>query len=597
MNSAGQSTHCSGNSDGECTIGMMNGLLDYGCHKFDVLAEGKNRNTEMNWVQLAYDHSVLYGRSIKLIPNFQCLKWRGLAITQLDVHVIVYEMPQFGSHHYSLGYSPSEQVADSFKKPMWVQDLFRKKTQIQLNIVIQTINTAGATKVLFESYFPAKRSTKFHFFHMFTNFAWPLFATILALVSTFLFFILQSFHIVWSQNFVHTILVIFFGKTCKNFEVRCPQLIYWPVFLQGHSIRCQSCVEYAELAALRMHFVWSSIFVDLLLGNLIGILLCSQARAVCLFILSLADGITNHVLRTGCVWLMGNPAGFKLNTELAGVLGMISLNVVQIWSTIWLFVKSFLPYLLRIIALSGSVFGLTTAAALTIDIISLATIHLSALHWLISQLYSWQIQSISALWRFFRGRKWNPLRQRLDSYGYTVEQHVVGSLLFTPLLLLLPTVSAFYIFFTIINACISLICLVVELGIIIVRVTPYTKVALWLVRKKRFPSGIWFEIASRQPDDTDLAATRNCFKSMVVVSFLRSNYLSLREVVWPHYRCVFSIVSRSSMASSAYGILTGKRVTYNLGASGLPMKLPWMVIPYKAYWRLCRDGILACREN
>ncbi|VFQ97419.1 unnamed protein product [Cuscuta campestris] len=84
---------------------------------------------------------------------------------------------------------------------------------------------------------------------------------------------------------------------------------------------------------------------------------------------------------------------------------------------------------------------------------------------------------------------------------------------------------------------------------------------------------------------------------MVVVSFLRSNYLSLREVVWPHYRCVFSVVSRSSMASSAYGILTGKRVTYSLGASGLPMKLPWMVIPYKAYWRLSRDGILACREN
>lgn len=31
------------------------------------------------------------------------------------------------------------------------------------------------------------------------------------------------------------------------------------------------------------------------------------------------------------------------------------------------------------------------------------------------------------------------------------------------------------------------------------------------------------------------------------------------QVVWPHYRNVFSDVSRSSIAFSAYGILTGKR--------------------------------------
>lgn len=31
------------------------------------------------------------------------------------------------------------------------------------------------------------------------------------------------------------------------------------------------------------------------------------------------------------------------------------------------------------------------------------------------------------------------------------------------------------------------------------------------------------------------------------------------QVVWPHYRNVFSDVSRSSIALSAYGVLTGKR--------------------------------------
>ncbi|CAH9107228.1 unnamed protein product [Cuscuta europaea] len=576
---------------------------------------GKNKRiAEINWIQLGNDHSVVHGRDIAPIPKLKCLKWRGVAITQLDVHVIVYETPQFRNHHYSLGYSPAEHVRSSIKKPMWAQNLYQKRSHIELNTVIQTINTAGAAKVRFESHFPAKRSsTAFHVFSMFTNFCWLLFATTLASLSTFLFSVLQSFLTAWSYvsrwSFVHTILGILFHKTCKNLEVRCPQLLFWPVFLQGSGVRCQPCVEYSEMAAFRRHFVWSSLFVDLLLGNVLGILLSSQAEAVCSFILSLADGITNHVLRTGCVWLMGNPAGFKLNAELAGVLGMVSLNVVQIWSTVWSFINSFLPYLLKTIAVCGRIFGLTTASALTIDIISLATFHLSALHWLLSLLYSRQIQFISTLWRFFRGRKWNPLRQRLDSCGYTVEQHVIGSLLFTPLFLLLPTVTAFYIFFTIINASLGLICIVIDLGILVIHVTPYTKVALWLLRKKRFPCGIWFEIAALQCDLTtslhigssdetvNLVASRNCYRSSGVVLFLRGNYLSLREVVWPHYSCVFSAVSRSSMASSAYRVLTGKRISYTLGTRGLPRKLPWMAVPYKVYWHLCCDAILSCGKD
>ncbi|XP_031108047.1 N-acetylglucosaminyl-phosphatidylinositol biosynthetic protein gpi1-like isoform X1 [Ipomoea triloba] len=611
VNSSGQRIYFSGDSDGQDTSGRMNGKLSYGCHKFDVLALQYSSPAEINWIQLAYDRSVIHGRNIALIPNLLCLKWKGLVITQLDVHVIVYETPLFGSHYYSLGYCPSEQVTAHSKKPMWVEDLYQMKLQTDLNIVIQAINTANATKVLFESYFPAKRSTtSFHVFSMFTNFAWPLFAIFLALLSTILFIILQCFHVVWSyvsRSYIYTMLVNIFCKTCKNIKLCFSQLLYWPVFLQDSGLRCQSCVEYAEMAALRRHSMWSSIVVDLLLGNLLSILLYSRAEAACLFVLNSADGITNHILRTGCVWLMGNPAGFKLNAELAGLLGMVSLNAIQIWSTLWLFLNFFLAYLMKMIAVSGSLFGLTTAAALTIDIISLATMHLSALHWLLSLIYSWQIQAISALWRLFRGRKWNPLRQRLDSYGYTVEQHVVGSLLFTPLLLLLPTVSAFYIFFTILNATISLICIVIELGILVIHATPYTKVAVWLVRKKRFPSGIWFEIVSSQCDVTNssytgsaaeinLEPSAHCFKSLAVVSFLRGNYLSLREVVSPHYGCVFSAVSRSSMALSAYGILTGKSISYTLG-SGQHMKLPWMVIPCKAYWRLCRDAILARRED
>lgn len=87
VNSSGQRTYISGDSDGQDTSGRMNGRLSYGYHKFDILAEQNSTPAEINWIQLAYDHSIKHGRNIALIPNLLCLKWKGLVINQLDIHV------------------------------------------------------------------------------------------------------------------------------------------------------------------------------------------------------------------------------------------------------------------------------------------------------------------------------------------------------------------------------------------------------------------------------------------------------------------------------------------------------------------------------
>lgn len=166
--------------------------------------------------------------------------------------------------------------------------------------------------------------------------------------------------------------------------------------------RSQSCVEYAEKVAFRRHSMWSSLVVDALLGILFGIALWSQSKPICQWVSNFSSDITNHLLRSGCVWLMGNPAGFKLNTELAGVLGKMSLDVIQIWSTLWSFVDFIFIPLSKMIALSGILFGLSTAAALIIDMISHLTKHVFILQWLLSVIYSQQIQALAALWRFFR---------------------------------------------------------------------------------------------------------------------------------------------------------------------------------------------------
>lgn len=165
--------------------------------------------------------------------------------------------------------------------------------------------------------------------------------------------------------------------------------------------RSRSCVEYAEKAAMNKHSMWSTLVVDILLGNLVGWSLLYHAESICLLVLNFNHWFATF-LRSGCVWLMGNPAGFKLNAELAGVLGMVSLNAIQVWSTLWIFMGFIFNYTIRGLSILGILCGFTVPAALIIDMIALASLHVSTLHWLISLVYSSQIQALAALWRLFR---------------------------------------------------------------------------------------------------------------------------------------------------------------------------------------------------
>ncbi|KAA8528979.1 hypothetical protein F0562_033533 [Nyssa sinensis] len=574
--------------DKQDMFGEKYGRSSCGCHKLDgLLEQSRLASVESNnWIQLVYGSHEYSGRKIKWIPKLHHIHQDRQIVSFFNLHVILYETPEFGGHHFSSGFwSSSEQLKPPLKKPKWVEELHQKQPLLDLDTIVLAINSASAAKLFFERCVHSERSTnRFPIVCMFFTFTWQLLAE-------------RCSGIHW-----------------KIVQIRCCQIFYWPIFLQDNGLRSRSCVEYAEKAALHRHSMWSSVVVDVLLGNLLGVALVIHAESACLWVSEFASDITNYWLRTGCVWLMGVPAGFKLNTELAGVLGMISLNAIQIWSTLWFFVGFLFIYFIKVLAISGLLFGLTTPAALILDMILLATLHVSALHWSISLLYSQQIRAIAALWRLFRGRKWNPLRQRFDSYDYTVEQHIVGSLLFTPLLLLLPTTSVFYIFFTIINTTISFICIIIEIMISFIHATPYTKIFLWLVRPRRFPSGIWFEVISCQSNTSD-SMEIGCLndigsqseksqetmdisrsRSSILVSFLHSNFMDIGQIIWPRYRYVFSVVSGSFVASSAYGVLTGKCIQSTLGTDR-PSSLPWIFIPYKEYWRLCRDSVLGCKAD
>ena len=53
-----------------------------------------------------------------------------------------------------------------------------------------------------------------------------------------------------------------------------------------------------------------------------------------------------------------------------------------------------------------------------------------------------------SLFHLFRGKKHNVLRNRIDSCDYDLDQLLLGTILFTLLFFLLPTVGVFYLTFT-----------------------------------------------------------------------------------------------------------------------------------------------------
>ena len=59
---------------------------------------------------------------------------------------------------------------------------------------------------------------------------------------------------------------------------------------------------------------------------------------------------------------------------------------------------------------------------------------------------------LASLWRLFRGRKRNNLLCRVDSCGYDTSRLLLGTLVFTVLFFLTPTVAVYHTFFCIVHA-------------------------------------------------------------------------------------------------------------------------------------------------
>jgi phosphatidylinositol glycan class Q protein len=107
---------------------------------------------------------------------------------------------------------------------------------------------------------------------------------------------------------------------------------------------------------------------------------------------------------------------------------------------------SFLPCLVRVFPLIGFC-GASFMIAAFSDMIFMMSFHLFIFYSIAIRIYSFQLKYLISLFRLFRGKRRNVLRKRVDSCDYDLDQLLLGTILFTLLAFLFPTVFVYYVLF------------------------------------------------------------------------------------------------------------------------------------------------------
>jgi len=132
--------------------------------------------------------------------------------------------------------------------------------------------------------------------------------------------------------------------------------------------------------------------------------------------------------------------------------------------------------------------------ALFSDLVSILTVHIYSFYIASARIFNWQLTIIISLFHLFRGKKRNVLRNRIDSCDYDLDQLLLGTILFTVLFFLLPTVVVFYLTFA--SARMLIISLKAALDTCLAFLNHFPLFALMLRVKdsRRLPGGIRFEL-------------------------------------------------------------------------------------------------------
>jgi phosphatidylinositol glycan class Q protein len=147
------------------------------------------------------------------------------------------------------------------------------------------------------------------------------------------------------------------------------------------------------------------------------------------------------------------------------------------------------PHLPDIVGFIGfSAFaGATMPISLFSDLVSVLTLHIYCFYVASARIFHWQLTIIISLFHLFRGKKRNILRNRIDSCDYDLDQLLLGTILFTLLFFLLPTVFVFYLTFASARVAVIGLKAALEIGLACLNHFPLFAVMLRIKDSQRLP--------------------------------------------------------------------------------------------------------------
>ncbi|KAJ1675349.1 pig-Q [Spiromyces aspiralis] len=273
---------------------------------------------------------------------------------------------------------------------------------------------------------------------------------------------------------------------------------------------------------------------DVILGCAMGMFLLKNAEPVSSFIsetlkLYTIDSLSQHIR-----WLRGWPAGFKLNQELNYFQGELFSWLIEFWKVILAPLDS---SIYRIVVMTGwlGVLGITMQTAIVSDLLSLSTLHIYWFYMVAARIYHWQVVVLNSLANLFRGKRINKLRNRVDSYDFSLDQLLLGTILFTLLVYLLPTLAVYYLTFTFCRIGVILIHGVLEFCLALLNHFPIFMLVFRSRYPTKLPGGVYFEICSCDASGEQLQQQQqHTGKAIPTVLHMRSSTLSASRVFFQY---------------------------------------------------------------
>jgi len=222
-----------------------------------------------------------------------------------------------------------------------------------------------------------------------------------------------------------------------------------------HKLYCAFKIVRHELSWITITNLLLVLMIDAFFGTLVSSYLRGFPNLYSL-ILGRVEALLQVLLQL-ITWLGGSPAGLKLNAALNSLMGRFFSYHLHLWRNYIGILEPLLSFILSTLINVGFC-GLTLQIALAKDLLSIATFHIYCLYIYATRLFNVELNLLKSLGRLFFGRKWNPLRNRIDSIHLSNSEMFLSSMGFTISVFLAPTTIPYYIVFL----SLRLPCLIVE---------------------------------------------------------------------------------------------------------------------------------------